>query len=59
MESDTKPYKTERAEFGKWGPGRVRQLWGDSDAPARMLGQLAKMVSEPALDSPAGEDDPC
>lgn len=24
MESDTKPYKTERAEFGKWGPGRVR-----------------------------------
>lgn len=59
VESDTKPYKTERAEFGKWGPSRVRQLWGDFDAPARMLEQLAKIVSKPALDSPAREDDLC
>lgn len=59
MKSDTKPYKTERAEFGKWGPNRVRQLWGSLDAPARVLEQLAEIVSEPALDSSAGGDDPC
>lgn len=27
--------------------------------PARVLEQLAEIVSEPALDSPTGKDDPC